>query len=315
MARGNLKVFAQETGLIYDPKRRSAYGLFNGYQLVIQDVINQKQFAVTMDINGGTPEQANEVAQYMLTLAQQRPQVKFAHFDANTITIAVKSTGKNAMENLREVLSAVTGYCRSNSMVSCCKHCGTQSDLAPFSINGKCTVMCNNCFEKIKAELSVAQQEIKAKKGNIVTGIVGAFLGSLIGVVLWVIAAQLGYIVAVVGLVFAVCAIKGYEKFGGKLNVGGIVIAILIAVAMLYLAENISLAVEIYNHYKADYDISFFDAFSSIPEFMEEASVRNAVLGDLGIGYLFMAAASFSSVISIYKNANLKHELIRLDTH
>jgi len=268
MARGNLKTFAQEVGMTYDVKRRSAYGNLNGYQLVIQDVANQKLFVVSMNINGGTPEQANAIAQYMLALAQEKAYIKFANFDANSISISVKSTVKNNIENLREVLNSVTSYCRSNSMVSCCKFCGSQTDLAMFSINGSCTALCNNCFEKSKVELSAAQQEIKEKKGNIITGIVGALLGSLLGVVLWVIVYQVGYIAGIVGLVLAVCTIKGYEKFGGKLNIGGIIISMVIAVGMLFLAENIAIAIEIYNELKSEYDIGYFEAFRSIPGFL-----------------------------------------------
>ncbi|HEX3037618.1 MAG TPA: hypothetical protein VHO94_01320 [Oscillospiraceae bacterium] len=316
MARGNLMTFSQETGMVYDKKRKSAYGNFNGYQVVVQDVINQKLFVVSMNVNGGTPEQANAVAQYLLSLSQQNPNVKFANFNANSISISVKSRVKNNIESLKEVLNAVTSYCRSNSMVSCCKICGAQTDLAMFSINGNCVSMCNNCFEKAQADLSSAQQEIKKKKGNIVTGIVGALLGSLIGVVLWVIVYQVGYIAGLVGLVLAVCTIKGYEKFGGKLNVGGIVISMIIAVGMLFLAENICVALEIYNQFKVEYDINFFDAFRSIPDLLGESEkLRGAYLHDLGIGYLFMIVGSFSSIMAIYKNANLKHEMTRLSMH
>lgn len=316
MARGNLMAFSQEAGMVYDKKRKSAYGSFNGYQVVIQDVINQKLFVVSMNVNGGTPEQANAIAQYLLTLSQQNPNVKFANFDANSISISVKSRVKNNIENLKEVLNAVTSYFRSNSMVSCCKICGTQTDLAMFSINGNCVSMCNNCFEKAQVELSSAQQEIKKKKGNIVTGLVGALFGALIGVALWVLIYQVGRIAAIVGLVLVVCTIKGYEKFGGKLNVGGIVISLIIAIGMLFLAENIAVAIDIYNEFKVEYDINFFDAFNSIPEFLSKSSdLRAAYAHDLGYGYLCMLIGGASSVMALYKNANLKHEMTRLNTH
>jgi hypothetical protein len=37
MARGNSMAFSQEAGMVYDAKRKSAYGSFNGYQVVIQE--------------------------------------------------------------------------------------------------------------------------------------------------------------------------------------------------------------------------------------------------------------------------------------
>ena len=48
------------------------------------------------------------------------------------------------------------------------------------------------------------------KRENVPAGIVGAFLGSLIGVACAVLIGQLGYVASISGLVMAVCALKGY---------------------------------------------------------------------------------------------------------
>jgi len=312
MARSNLKNFAQETGMTYDAKRMLAYGEYQGYQLVIKDATSQKVFFATMNMNGGTPEQVQTVSQYLLTLPQAKPYVKFANFDTNTISISVKSRGKNNIDNLREVLDIVTSYCRGNAMVSCCEFCDSQTDLGMYSINGQCRSMCSSCFEKAQVGLSQAQQEIKEKKGNVFTGIVGALLGSLIGVALWVIVYQLGYIAGIVGLVMTVCCMKGYVMFGGKLDIAGLIISLVIAVVMLYFAENIALAVEIYNQFKGEYDITFISAFRSIPEFLKEADVSQPFFTDLGIGYLLMIVTSISVIRSTYRQANLQSEMTRL---
>ena len=57
--------------------------------------------------------------------------------------------------------------------------------------------------------------ESQKSTDNIITGAVGAFLGSLIGVACIVIVGQLGYVASVSGLVMGVCALKGYEKQKG----------------------------------------------------------------------------------------------------
>ena len=59
------------------------------------------------------------------------------------------------------------------------------------------------------------------KRENVPAGIVGAFLGSLIGVACAVLIGQLGYVASVSGLVMAVCALKGYELLGGSLTKKG----------------------------------------------------------------------------------------------
>lgn len=250
----------------------------------------------------------------MLSLSQSKSYVKFATFNNKTICISIKFRRKNNIENLREVLDAVANYCSTNGMTSCCRICGTQINLAEFSINGQYATMCHTCFEKAQADLSMAQQQNNDKKGNVVTGIVGALLGSLIGVAIWTIIYQLGYIAGIAGLVMAVCCMKGYEKFGGKLNVLGIIISMGIAIVMLYVAENIAVALEMFNELKTEYDITFFDTFQLIPSLLkEEASFRRVFIGDLAIGYILMLVASASTIISAYKNSNLMHEMTRLD--
>ncbi|WP_312652126.1 hypothetical protein [Aminipila sp.] len=314
MSLKNLKTFAQEVGLTYNSKRLLAYGKYHGYDTIIKNAAQQKLFIITMNIGMESPEQEQAISQYLLSLSQTKPYVKFASFDDNTISISVKFKMKNNLQNIREVLDAVTRYCRTNGMVSCCKYCGSQTNLSMFSINSQYATMCNDCFEKAQADLSMAQLENNQRKSNVIAGIVGSLLGSLIGVVLWVIVYQLGYIAGIAGLVMAVCSMKGYEKFGGKLNIVGVIISLVVAIAMLYFAENIAVALEIFNEFKKEYAITFFDAFRLIPSLLqEEASFRGAFIGDLVIGYILMLVASGSTIISTYKNSNLMHEMTRLD--
>lgn len=137
--------------------------------------------------------------------------------------------------------------------------------------------------------------------GSMVKGLIGAFLGSLIGVVLWVVIYQMGYISSIAGIVMVVCAIKGYSLFGGKSSVVGIILVVLICVGMIYLAQSVSLAIEINKELGSVYDMSFFDAYKSIPVFLEEPEISSAFYKDLLIGYVFMAIGSFSTIINMIK--------------
>lgn len=314
MALNNLKGFAKEVGMTYNAKKFLAYGDYKGYQAIIKYSVDQRQFIITMSVNGQSFEhQQQYFSQYLLTLSQTKPYVKFSNFDNYTISIGVQFKMNKNIANLCEVLDDVTNYCRTNGMESCCKICGCQTSLGVFSTNGQYSVMCDSCFERAQAELSMAQQAISEKKGNVIAGIVGALLGSLIGVVLWVIVYQLGYIAGIVGMVMAVCCMKGYEKFGGKLNIVGLIISLAIAIVMLYFAHNVAAALELFNELKDYYDITFFDTFKLIPELIqEEEEYRHAFFTNLGMGYFFMLIASASTVISTYKNFNLKHEMVRL---
>ena len=67
--------------------------------------------------------------------------------------------------------------------------------------------------------------EREKRQENIVAGVVGAFLGTLLGVVCTVVIGQMGYVASISGLVMAVGALKGYELLGGRLSKKGAVIS------------------------------------------------------------------------------------------
>lgn len=58
------------------------------------------------------------------------------------------------------------------------------------------------------------EKQRKKRPENVVAGVVGAFLGTLLGVVCTVVIGQLGYVASVSGLIMAVGALKGYELLG-----------------------------------------------------------------------------------------------------
>ncbi len=72
----------------------------------------------------------------------------------------------------------------------------------------------------------------KARPENVVAGVVGAFLGSLLGVVCTVVIGQLGYVASISGLIMAVGALKGYELLAGRLSKKGALISSVLIVVM-----------------------------------------------------------------------------------
>ena len=69
------------------------------------------------------------------------------------------------------------------------------------------------------------EEQQKKRQENVVAGLVGAFLGALLGVVCTVVIGQLGYVASLSGLIMAVGALKGYELLGGRLSKKGAVIS------------------------------------------------------------------------------------------
>lgn len=178
---------------------------------------------------------------------------------------------------------------------------------------------CQSCGSTDFAESKAAEPapEIAAEpavlpkadgNGNIVAGIVGAFLFSLIGAALYFIVYQLGVIAGVCGLVTFILANFGYGLFAGTKNknsIVGLISAIVMMLIMIFVAEYFCISYEIFQIYK-DEGITIFDAVRATPDFLVEPELAKAVGSDLCFAYIFGIIASISNIINIIKSRKAK---------
>jgi hypothetical protein len=155
-------------------------------------------------------------------------------------------------------------------------------------------------------EYEQSYAELEREQENVVAGFVGAFLFSFAGVVLWFVIYQLGYIAAIAGIVTVICAIKGYEVFGKALSPKGLIVSIVVSVAMIFIAEYISIGYKIYVVFKPKVDITIFDALRAVQEYLKEEDFRAIFLKDLAMGYAFTLFASIRTIINVLKKAKAK---------
>ena len=142
-------------------------------------------------------------------------------------------------------------------------------------------------------------------KENVVAGIVGAFLFSLVGGVLWFLIYMFGFIAGISGLIGAVCAIKGYSIFAKKESIKGIIISVIISLLVIALAWYFCLAYDVYDVYnewfeagEIDFSISFFDAVRGAHIFLTDPEIGPAYFGDLAIGIILCIVGAGSYVIN-----------------
>ena len=143
---------------------------------------------------------------------------------------------------------------------------------------------------------------------NIVAGAVGAFLFSLIGVALYVLIYQANIISGICGLVIFVLASFGYGVFARTKNrssVPNIVVSVIVMAAMIFISEYICISLEIYKVY-SDIGITFFDAVSSVPEFLSIPEIRSDFLKELAWAYLFGCAVSASYIVRLVRERKNK---------
>lgn len=134
---------------------------------------------------------------------------------------------------------------------------------------------------------------------NVIAGIVGALLFSLIGGALYFVIYQIGFIAGITGLVIFVLANFGYGLFSGRKNsITGIVVSIICLILTTLLAEYMCIAYAIYDTYREYYNISFFTAIRSAFNFIidPEINLLGDVVSDVLFALVFGAISAFGTI-------------------
>ena len=192
-----------------------------------------------------------------------------------------------------------------------CNNCGAPIDdnesfctLCKFS-NPEATQLTNEQITEQNSSVGVAVEEIPVDpNGNIVAGIVGAFLFSAIGGVIYFLIYQLGYIAALSGLITFVLANLGYSLFArvkNKTSMVGLITAIIATVVTLFVAEYLCLSFEILEVFK-DEGINFYDAIKLTPIMViSDPEVLGVVIKELVMSYILGGIACVSEIVNIVK--------------
>ncbi len=147
------------------------------------------------------------------------------------------------------------------------------------------------------------KQENITKNENVLAGIVGAFLFSLGGGVVWFLLHLTGVFASISGFVGVFLAILGYKLFAKKESIKGIIIASVIAFAVLVLAWYLCVGKDIYDAYQyyynsgeIDYTLSYADSLRSVPSFLSDPEIGPSCYRDLIIGLVFALIGSVGTI-------------------
>lgn len=183
-----------------------------------------------------------------------------------------------------------------------CNTCGAQVD--------EQSLFCQSCGSTDLVEITPTYQEqtVEMDNGNILAGIVGAFLLSLFGGIVYFAIYQLNIIAGISGLIIFLLANFGYRLFAktkNKNSIVALVVAIVMTIVVIFLAEFLCLSFEIYKEF-GDWGITFFDAIEATPDFIAEPEIKSAFIEDLAFAYIFGFLASLSNIVNIVKSRKNK---------
>lgn len=110
----------------------------------------------------------------------------------------------------------------------------------------------NNEELQYQYDETAENEMLDERKENVFLGLIGAFVGSLIGAICIVLLGEFGYIASICGVAMGFCALKGYTILGKKMSVKGLVICAIIMVLMVYLSNMVSYGLAVAEVYETD---------------------------------------------------------------
>lgn len=288
-----LRDIAQGLGLNFDERAQAIYGNYKGFQMVLVQGAQRGIFTILTSASvSGQPidrkacqpytKASKAIAGIAVNRFSLTISIKPASFSANKVFTRIPEAFMDAAKMLEEMGAAC-----------CCQDTGAYTDLGVYMCGTVPAILSSEAYAA-RSRLAVQSQQSEfLKSENFAAGLVGALLGSLIGVLSIVIIGQLGYVAAVSGFIMAICTLKGYEKLAGKLSKKGVIAGIIIMIIMVYMGNRLDWAVEVAKAFEVD----IFTAFKSIDYLMRYEAIEPArFYGNMVLIYLFVFMGAFSTV-------------------
>ncbi|HBL83742.1 MAG: hypothetical protein A2Y17_08620 [Clostridiales bacterium GWF2_38_85] len=185
--------------------------------------------------------------------------------------------------------------------VKYCAVCGNTIEGSPFyQFRGDTTYYGHqSCMQKDTQE---NDHELPVEDNKTyVKGVIGSFLGMIIGVIPMIILAQMGWYAGLAGLLLGIIIKKGYEILGGKFGKGKLVTIITFAFIGVFFATFCNFAIATYGYFmEENYSPSFIELITGTIKIMFHPDNQAILIENLGLGFLFTGLGCFS----VFKQVN-----------
>ncbi|EKS22190.1 hypothetical protein HMPREF9318_00388 [Streptococcus urinalis FB127-CNA-2] len=243
------------------------------------------------------------------TLSKSTKALGSALVSGYHLSFDIKAPGIGPKINTRveEALIAASDFLAENGYQNTDEVSGQVSQTSVYQLSNRLLLTTEANFEQFSSQLLAEKNEMVNE--IIGLGLVGAFVGSLIGAISIVIIGQLGFVAAISGIIMGICTVKGYELLAKKLSFKGIVISIIMMIIMTYIGHKTSFAISVANYYK----VGFFRAFQSISQLIKEGYIKgNVYYAELFKVYIFTAIGAIPTIINSYRNNKMKYDARQL---
>ena len=227
-------------------------------------------------------------------------------YNNKNLNIVGSVTNKKYLpEIINPLLEIIGNYLKDNKAKEVCRHCKEAKKTYLVDNDSEISFYCNDCYKLIKKATNYKKEKYNKSKEIILLGTLGALIGTIPGIILWILFGFIGIESGIAGIAITMGSAVFYKKFAHNIKLPGIIISTVIGLFMVLVAHEINCAIYIYDLYKADYAIKLFDAYQAIPYYLNTVSEFHKIFNNgLLTGYLLSIIGVFTSYSLQRQNAN-----------
>lgn len=221
------------------------------------------------------------------------------------------SNQEKLQASLVQSVESLLSFLRAKGFRPCCSNCGQNAEMEPYQIDGSYMHLCPNCVTGMRGNMAAVARQEQSRKENMVTGTVGALLGSLFGLLCIVLLRRVNFVAAGSGVIMAVGVLLGYERFGKKLTKKGIVIGVVIMLVMTYVGDRLDWTIRLYNAVKPE--LTFFECYRMIPILLQEGVIKMSnYIYNLVMLYIFLLVGAAPIVIGAASEDKPSNRIVKI---
>ena len=220
--------------------------------------------------------------------------IKYKNSNLNIVGSCNSKKELSALAN--PIIEEISTYLSETKKEEVCKHCKQPKKLYLVNNDGEICYLCNDCYNEYLKEAKFKVESSKKSKQNTILGIIGALIGTIPGILSWFFLGFLNIENGLAAIIIAIGASLGFKWLGKNMKTSGMIISIAIALLTIFVAHELNCTYYIYKLYKQDYMISLWDAYKSIPYYLNTISdFKKMFINQLISGYILSIAGIFSA--------------------
>ncbi|MDE5737964.1 MAG: hypothetical protein K2H93_06340 [Oscillospiraceae bacterium] len=135
------------------------------------------------------------------------------------------------------------------------------------------------------------------QQNDLKKGILGAVIGSIPGILLWILLGYIGFTASIVGFVIAFGILFGYNLLCSDIDKTGMIICIIVLLIAIYIGEHMTWSIVVYKSLKEySEEITLGDCIKNLSSILKLIEMKGDFIFSVVKGYLFGLLGAFSAV-------------------